>query len=419
MSSLGEIGNFINYVKHETDKPVKTSRMLVYQKVFKELKPEERKLLLKIIHNPEKEASKPKAKDLALRIKNLTEEVQSPDFKSDRKIGTWHSFCRIMENIFFDRVGSNKLIRSISDSEAHDGKVKKYEAPEAIPFKKGETQQVIPRNKNKRLGQGNIAGAVYEHGENSKLAVKKLEGVEGVGMVVFGLQIPEARQGNEYKIGATLHHPNLARTYQLYTEQYAPDEKGVQKRDKNFIVMDKVEGKNMSHYYTRNKIISPAQAAKLLNQAKDCCGYLFDQNIVWKDVNDGNIFIEKKTDNLKLIDFGMWRNEEDPKAKGFDLLFGAMELAGWVVRNTPQGKKENEKRAEFLTKVLFPESFFNEKLDYMPISSFSSNIYEREEWVQNLQQKMKTMSDEEIKAFVTSYFDHVIEELNNLSQDLG
>lgn len=398
MSPLDEISNFINYVKHETDKPFETPKMMAYQRVLKELKPEERKLLLDIIRHPEMVASEAKVRVLASRIKELTAEVQDPNFKSHRKIGAWHSFCRIMKNIFLGRVGSNKLIGSIADSKAHDGRLNNFKAPEAIVFKKGETQAVIPRNKNKPLGKGNVAGPVYEHGTNSKLAVKKVGGADC----------------NEYNLGATLQHPNLARTYQVYTKQYAPDEGGFQKRDKNLIVMDKIEGKNMNYYYRSNEAFSSQKAAKLLTQAKDCCGYLFDQNVAWKDINDGNIFIEKKTGNLKLIDFGFWSEENDPKVKGLNLLFGAMEIAGWIVRNAPQGKKRNPNRIEFLGKVLFPERFFNEKLAYTQIVSFASHFYNDVPWVKELQHKMEAMSDEEIKRFVTSYFDHVIAELNSL-----
>lgn len=388
MSSLNELRNFINHIKHENNKPIKTSRMAVYQKVLKELKPEERKLLLKIIQD--KEPSK--KYHIACRIKQLTDDIQAGNFKSSRKTGSWHSFCRIMKNIFWGRIGTNKIINSISKSQAFDGKIQNYKAPEAIVYKKGE--KVIPRNKNKALGKGGFGEVVYEHGKKKNCAVKK-------GDIA------------EYEIGAELDHPNLAKTYQLYTKKYDTD-----KREKNLFVMEKVQGKNMNYYFGyhgHGPALPNQNVFKLLSQAKDCCGYLFDQNVVWCDVNDGNIFIEDKTKNLKLIDFGFWTKEANPKQRGLNLLFGAMEIAGWLVCNTAQGKQRNEKGQAFLSKVLFPKEFFGEQINYFQIASMGSPVYSELPWVKQTLQKMENMRDEDIKNFVMSYFDHVV---HNFQQPL-
>lgn len=384
---LGELRDFFSSVKGEYDKPKSLPRSSVYEKVFKELKQEQRKLLLDIIHDPNFKESK-ESTDLASRIKELKSQIQSKDqpFKSQRATGSWKSFCRIMSNIFEGRVSSNKIPKEILTISNLPTK-----PPEPIIYKHGEvkSRDVIPRNKNKRLGKGNVADAVYEHGKDSKLAVKKGD-------------------FKEYEIGATLRHPNLAKTYQFYKKTGKKNLQG-NERVVNRFVMDKVEGKSMTNYYRSGNVLSNKEAVKLLTQAKDCCGYLFDQNVVWKDVNDGNIFIENKSKNLKLIDFGFWKKEEDPKKKGLELLLGAMELSGWVIRNTEKGKSgENNVGAQaFRSQVLFPEKFFGEKIDYKQIVSYFGPSYQE---LKPVIEKMEKMNDEELKIFVTSYFDHVIAE---------
>lgn len=246
-------------------------------------------------------------------------------------------------------------------------------APEPIRYKKGETktQDILPRNKKKLLGTGS-AGSVYEHKENSKLAIKKTN-------------------LREYEMGATLDHPVLAKTYRAYTKEY-PENSG--KPPVNRIVMDKIEGKIMANFTREENVISIEQAVKLLSQAKDCCSYLFDQNIVWYDIHDENSFIEDKTGNLKLIDFGSWRKVEDPNKKAMGLLNGARRLSVQVLRSIPQGKKSyhqgiDEKTNAFYQKISYPKKFFDE-----------SSI-----------RKAENMSENELKNFILSYFDHVIAEL--------
>lgn len=105
---------------------------------------------------------------------------------------------------------------------------------------------------------------------------------------------------------------------------------------------------------------------------------------------------------------------ENPKERGIGLLFGAMELSGWIVRNTPKGKRQGndpDKVKEFRAKTLFPKSFFGKKVDYTQIVSLQKSAYTDLPGMEQVLKKTEKMNDKQIKSFVLSYFDNVIAEL--------
>lgn len=360
------------------------------KKIIKELKQSERKLLLDIIQNKVNYESTA-TKKLAIRILTLQESVP---FISNREMGAWKSFCRMMSNIFQGRVSSSAIISTIQDNPGVPPEaipnLKELLAdnspPKAIKYNKGE--KILNINKEKKLGKGTEA-TFYEHGGDSSLAVKIIDDT------------------NEYELGAKLDHPVLAKTYNLYTKEY-PD----QRSPKNRIVMDKVEGTNLTTYQKSDKTISTAQAIHLLGQAKDCCSYLYREGICWRNINEGNIFIEDASKDLKLINFGDWHAETSPNKRTEALLLGAMEITGWIVRNSALVKTNiDNKDRELAIKIMFPEKFFeNEQLDIYQVSSMHPIFYANTPWVA----KIHEMEDDKLILHLQGYFDHVIEKLQTI-----
>lgn len=268
-----------------------------------------------------------------------------------------------------------------SHSSMDDGKPIRYKK-EA----KG-APHIVPKNKKKKLGRG-TSSTVYEHRNNPNQAIKIISSAD------------------EYEIGAKLNHPVLAKSHQLFIKEYpyAPV--------KYKLVMEKVEGKQLTKFQLSDDIIPNKLAVKLIEQAKEVCIYLFQSGVYWKDVNDGNILIENNTENLRIIDFGFWRNEADAEVRVKHLLLGAMELTGWIVRNSSCVKENGEKDRTKIKSIAFPIEFFNEQIKNNQIIS-AYNQYFDTSWMENISTRLKKMNENQMIEFIAEYFDSVIKKLNN------
>lgn len=251
------------------------------------------------------------------------------------------------------------------------------------------SKHVIPKNKNKPLGKGASSGEVYELKNDPDSAVKVISSPQ------------------EYEIGAMLGHPVLAKSYELYIKEYADG-----RQDKHKLVMEKVNGKSLTKFQQSADVISRETAIKLIEQAKGCCKYLFRSGVYWADVNDGNIFIENRTEKLRLIDFGHWKKEENAQDRAKRLLVGAMELTTWIVGNSSCVKKDGIKDREKKKVIAFPEKFFNEQIQLNQVMSLNFPIgMPGITWMETIAGKLEGMNEEQMEALISSYFDEVIANL--------
>ncbi len=276
-----------------------------------------------------------------------------------------------------------------------DEALQSFSSSEPIVYIKGETktQDLVPTEKHV-LGKGK-SGRVHQHLTKASLVVKK--------------SIQDL--GHEYEIGARLNHPNLVRVYRLYIKHYQDQDSP--KPDKYKLVMRKINGSTISKYYGGEEKISDEIVKRLIQQAEDCCLYLFDQGIAWGDVNNGNIFINHKG-NLMLADFGHWHSFPNSQAKTLQLLMGAMEIVGWIVKSSNL-RVDNQKHPEEEKGVIFPKVFFGEQLNYPQILSFfGANIYDSKPWMQRIKAKMEHMNDQGMKKFLQSYFAQVLLNFNQI-----
>jgi serine/threonine protein kinase len=155
-------------------------------------------------------------------------------------------------------------------------------------YTKGETKtrDLIPTDKQ-CLGQGAF-GEVFGHGKNPELVVKK----SSVSMV------------HDFEIASAIDHPNVVKVHNLFIKQY-PNGKTKYK-----LVMDKI---NAPQLYRCQQINLPSKTIlQLMKQAKDCCLYLFDHNILWQDVHGGNTYYDSKKKQLIVADFGLWKKSLFP-----------------------------------------------------------------------------------------------------------
>lgn len=272
-------------------------------------------------------------------------------------------------------------------------------APKPIVYQKGN-KEVPKRNKEKSLGKGCSDDAVYEQKGNAKLAIKLISDV------------------NEYEVGGMLDHPAIAKSLQLYIRDDGVNEK------KNKLVMEKVEGKNITTYImgpeineSRKTTFSPIpkqEAIKLMEQAKECCLYLFRAGACWRDVNAGNIFIENETGNLKLIDFGFWSRVDNPQERAFGLLMGALELNGWIMESSSTYTCVSSRfnHAAFCP-TLFPESIFDAGIRLTGIRSLGEP-YKYHPWWNNFKNKVFKLDEKQLEIFISNYYDEVLKKFKEI-----
>lgn len=180
--------------------------------------------------------------------------------------------------------------------------------PQPIEYKKGDikTRDIVPTEKE-ILGEG-AYGKVYVHLNNKQLVVKK----------------SHVNIAKEYKIGLELDHPCLVKPHYLFIKKYS---NGTSKYQ---MVMEKIDGCSIRTLDKHEKKLTCEQILMILIQAKGCCIYLYNQNVVWGDVNRGNIFLTNDN-RLMICDFGCWRIEREPINKATGLLGCTMNIIDLLI----------------------------------------------------------------------------------------
>src|SRR5262249_14873938 len=207
------------------------------------------------------------------------------------------------------------------------------------------------------LGKGAMGKGVYVYEDDPNVAVKKSHPSQRQS---FGRDIYK----KEYEMGKRMDHPVLAKTYDMKSKE----KNGMIKHK---LMIEKIEGVNIYKSH-----LTKEQAIKLIEDAKSCCLYLLQQRIIWKDVNDGNIFITPEG-HLKICDFGLWIDHKESMAErvglspefekqhdlkkppiGVELLGGAVEVVGWILHGAGISPG-NTQRGD----ILFPKAFFGDIQD--------------------------------------------------------
>lgn len=252
------------------------------------------------------------------------------------------------------------------------------------------------------LGKGKGAQGVYDAESNQAIKVER-------SAVAYTKRFIQ-----EYRIGAKLDHPNLAKSKSLHLIPSESNSSSEFTFANMYLVMEKIEGTTISSSMKEAEKHSEQIILNALDAAKNCCLYLFDENIAWKDVNDQNIFITNDN-QLKICDYGAWSLEPDSKKRALKLLLGSMEATSWLLRTSAIGTAEyNNKSSE----LKYPKEFFQQDIGlkniYTALLNFDSNnpntpyrVVEEHPWVIPLQKKLEHMNDQEIKDFLADYFDQV------------
>lgn len=280
-------------------------------------------------------------------------------------------------NAITERIQEHEKVTSVGS--------KVLTTPQPIWYTKGKTRtaDLIPTQK-KQLGKGRH-GSVFEHRENPSHVVKKV------------LPKQDDNLLREFKIGHTLTHPNLVKSHEIYIKDYPNT-----KKEKFKIKMDKVDGSTLSEQLI---LLTNEEVEKLITQSKDCCLYLFQNGVAWRDLTSKNIMIENNTRNLKLVDYGFWEEQKTPKDLTMKLLIGSMELTQNILLKS--GMERN-----ILLEVCFPEPFFDDKITDL-IHSIRMDSYKTAFWFVRINSQLENMNKQEMENLLTNYFDQVIKLYRN------
>ena len=144
------------------------------------------------------------------------------------------------------------------------------------------------------IGGGGEVSLVLHKATNQYRVIKQIEKFGGQNSSkVNRLNKKLAYEG---KLLAALDHPNIVKVHEI-----------LQDENQVAMVLEYVEGKDLSHYYKNDPLFDSLPAiATIIEQILSALAYLHNKGIIHKDIKLQNIVLEEPTafSNLKLIDFG-------------------------------------------------------------------------------------------------------------------
>ncbi len=157
----------------------------------------------------------------------------------------------------------------------------------------------------KKIGAGGM-GAVYmaQHMVMDRLAAIKV--------------LPKARVDRksylerfqlEARALAQLNHKNIVQVYDV-------DNHG----DLHYIVMEYVEGIDLEQLVKSKGPLTDVQAANYIGQAVRGLHHAHHRKLIHRDIKPGNLLLDKKTNNIKLLDLGLARitNDDESLTQAYD-----------------------------------------------------------------------------------------------------
>jgi serine/threonine-protein kinase len=130
--------------------------------------------------------------------------------------------------------------------------------------------------------------------------------------ILFQKEFAE-RFRNEAYIQSSVTHPNIARLYDYISSGNTP-----------CIIMEYVEGITLDSFIHKRGRLSSAEAEKILLQIVSALKYLHNKNIIHRDIKPSNFKIEKDG-TVKMLDFGIAKNEYSPKLTQMGFVVGTTE----------------------------------------------------------------------------------------------
>lgn len=160
---------------------------------------------------------------------------------------------------------------------------------------------------DREVGRGGM-GAVWV-GTDQTLG--RTVALKRVGHAPGGADVDVRRAEREARLAARLNHPHVVAVFDL-----------VDDGDAQWMVMEYVEGTNLSQIVKANGAMPPEQIAPILAQVADALAAAHAAGIVHRDVKPSNILVTPDG-NVKLSDFGIARSEADAALTQTGLVTGS------------------------------------------------------------------------------------------------
>jgi len=150
-----------------------------------------------------------------------------------------------------------------------------------------------------RVGEGGTA-TVYraEHPEHGQVAVKILK------QRIRSDETAVKRFLREAGYGARVHHPAVVRTYEYaeYDGLY-------------YLALEWVDGEPLSTFVHRSGRLAPSLVCHIVGQLAGGLGAAHSEGIIHRDLKPENIVYDPTTRTVKLLDFGIARDSQEPSSE--------------------------------------------------------------------------------------------------------
>jgi serine/threonine protein kinase len=157
------------------------------------------------------------------------------------------------------------------------------------------------------IGRGGM-GAVWR-GHDQVLG--RTVAIKRIGVAPGGSMPDVFRAEREARLAAQLNHPHVVAIFDL-----------VEEGDEHWLVMEYVEGTNLSELVASNGALTPDELAPLIAQAADALAAAHTAGIVHRDVKPSNMLVTPDG-TVKLTDFGIARTQADAALTQTGLVTGS------------------------------------------------------------------------------------------------
>ena len=161
------------------------------------------------------------------------------------------------------------------------------------------------------IGRGGM-GAVWRGRDE---VLRRTVALKKIGVAPGGITPDARRAEREAKLAAKLNHSNVVAVYDLVEET-------IDGQSHQWLVMEYVEGTDLSELIRRRGRLSPDDAAPILAQVASALAAAHGAGIVHRDVKPSNILVAPDG-QVKLSDFGIARTSSDPALTQTGLVTGS------------------------------------------------------------------------------------------------
>ena len=145
--------------------------------------------------------------------------------------------------------------------------------------------------------------------------LRRTVALKKIGVAPGGITPDARRAEREAKLAAKLNHPNVVAVYDLVEET-------IDGQSHQWLVMEYVEGTDLSELIRRRGRLSPDDVAPILAQVASALAAAHGAGIVHRDVKPSNILVAPDG-QVKLSDFGIARTSSDPALTQTGLVTGS------------------------------------------------------------------------------------------------